>query len=328
MPRTVGDGVDADSSLDAVDVDRDAPQSLCLPLARLRFRHSLRLRDGALHRRRQRRREGRERAHGAERVDERIDRVPPEVHVRRVVRNPRRLELDPDIALLADTDRARRAGIGVERRVAHRLLDVREQVLRAPPPAGLLVADEREHQLPAPGIAELRQGDEREHQGRHARLHVAGAAPVDAPVLQVRPERVVLPPGLADRKGIEVAVEHEPAAGTRPSCPRDEVDGRRPADHAAMLDAGRGVEHGLDRFDHGGGIARRIGAVDPHQRPTQLDERLETRLDARRETRLHPVRAQSRRRVAARSRRETVKSVVERTNTPRAGAEMVSTSSP
>ena len=193
-----------------------------------------------------------------------------------MVRNPRRLELDPDIALLADADHARRAGVGVQHRVAHRLLDVREKVLRAPPSARLLVADESEHQLTAPRIAELRQGDEREHQGRHARLHVAGAAPVDAPVLQVRPQRGVRPSGLADRKGVEVAVEHEAATGARPASPRDEIDRRHPADHAAMLDAGRGVEHGLDHFDKGGGIARRIGAVDPHQRPAQLDERLGT----------------------------------------------------
>ena len=139
---------------------------------------------------------------------------------------------------------------------------------------------------------------------------------------------MVRPPGLADRKGVEVAVEHEAATGARPASPRDEIGGRRPADHAAMLDAGRGVEHGLDRFDNGGGIARRIGAVDPHQRPAQIDERLEPRLDACRETRLLAVRAQSRPSVAARSPRETVESVVERTNTPRAGAQMVSTSSP
>ena len=158
--------------------------------------------------------------------------------------------------------------------------------MRAPPPARLLVADEREHDLAAPGIAELRQGDEREHQGGHARLHVAGAAPVDAPVLQIRPQRRVRPPGLADRKGVEVAVEHEPSAGTRPSCPRDEIDGRRPADHAAMLDAAHGVEHRLDRFDNGGGIARRIDAVDPRRRPEQIDECAGPRLHARRETRL------------------------------------------
>ena len=125
-----------------------------------------------------------------------------------------------------------------------------------------------------------------------------------------------------------MAVEHEPAAGARPACPRDEIDRRRPADHAAMLDSGRGVEHGLDRFDNGGGIARRIRAVDPHQRPAQINERREPRLDALRETRLRSRRAQSSPRVAARSPRETVESVVERTNTPRAGAEMVSTSSP
>ena len=125
-----------------------------------------------------------------------------------------------------------------------------------------------------------------------------------------------------------MAVEHEPAAGARPWCPRDEIDGRRPADHAAMLDSGRSVEHGLYCFDDGGGIARRIGAVDPHQRPAQIEERLVPRLDARRETRFPGARAQSRPRVAARSPRETVESVVERTNTPRTGAVMVSTSSP
>ena len=122
---------------------------------------------------------------------------------------------------------------------------------------------------------------------------------MDAPVLQVRPQRRVRPPGLAYRKGIEVAVEHEPAARARPLSPRDEVDRRRPADHAAMLDAGRGVEHGLDHFDKGGGIARRIGAGDPHQRPAQIDERGEPRLDACRETRLLDAGAQSRPRVAA-----------------------------
>ena len=270
----------------------------------------------------------RERAHGAERVDERVNGVPPEVHVRRVVRDSRRLELDPDVALLADANHARRAGVGVEHRVAHRLLDVGEQVLRAPPPAGLLVADEGEHQLAAPGIAELRQSDECEHQGGHPRLHVAGAAPVDAPILQIRPQRRVRPPGLADWEGVEVAVEHEPAAGARTPGPRDEIDRRRPADHAAVLDARRGVEHGLDRFDNGGGIARRIRAVDPHQRPTQVDEFLDPRLDACGETRLRSRRDQSRPSVAARSPRETVESVVERTNTPRAGAVMVSTSSP
>ena len=52
------------------------------------------------------------------------------------------------------------------------------------------------------------------------------------------------------------------------------------------------------------------------------------RLDPLRETRLLDTRAQSSPRVAARSPRETVESVVERTNTPRAGAVMVSTSSP
>ena len=75
--------------------------------------------------------------------------------------------------------------------------------------------------------------------------------------------------------------------------------------------SGRGVEHGLDRFDNGGGIARRILAVD-----------------ARREARLLDAGAQSSPSVAARSPRDTVESVVERTNTPRAGAVMVSTSSP
>ena len=106
------------------------------------------------------------------------------------------------------------------------------------------------------------------------------------PVLQIRPQRRVRPPGLADRKGVEGAVEHEPAAGTRPASPRDEIDGRRPADHAAMLDAGPGAEHRLDRFDNGGGIARRIDTVDPHRRPAQIDERAGPRLHARRETRL------------------------------------------
>ena len=69
-----------------------------------------------------------------------------------------------------------------------------------------------------------------------------------------------------------MAVEHEPAAGTRSPDSRDEIYGRRPADHAAMLDSGRSVEHGLDRFDNGGGIARRIGAVVSPQRPAELDE--------------------------------------------------------
>ena len=54
----------------------------------------------------------------------------------------------------------------------------------------------------------------------------------------------------------------------------------------------------------------------------------EPQLDARLRTRLLGARAQSSPRVAARSPRETVESVVERTNTPRAGAVMVSTSSP
>ena len=49
-------------------------------------------------------------------------------------------------------------------------------------------------------------------------------------------------------------------------------------------------------------------------------------LDARRETGLRSRRAQRRPRVAARSPRETVESVVERTNTPCAGAVTVSTS--
>ncbi len=62
-----------------------------------------------------------------------------------------------------------------------------------------------------------------------------------------------------------------------------------------MLDAGRGVEHGLDRFDHGDGIARRIGAVDAHQRPAEIDELGGARLDAR----LPGAGAQSRPRVAA-----------------------------
>ena len=99
-------------------------------------------------------------------------------------------------------------------------LHVRQQELRAPPPAGLLVADESKHQLTAPGVAELRQGDERERERRHPRLHVAGAAPVDAPVLHVPPERVVLPPGLANRKRVEVPVQHEPALAPG-SAPRD-----------------------------------------------------------------------------------------------------------
>ena len=49
---------------------------------------------------------------------------------------------------------------------------------------------------------------------------------------------------------------------------------------------------------------------------------------ARREMRLLDAGAQSSPSVAARSPRETIESVVERTNTPRAGAVMVSTSSP
>ena len=138
----------------------------------------------------------------------------------------------------------------------------------------------------------------------------------------------MLPPGIANRKRIEVPVQDQPPAGARPPNRGHEVDGRLLADHPAVLDAGRAVEHGFDRFDHGGGVARRVGAVDAHQRPAQLDEFPRPRLDARRETRLGGAGAQSSPSVAARSPRETVESVVERTNTPRAGAVMVSTSSP
>ena len=74
--------------------------------------------------------------------------------------------------------------------------------------------------------------------------------------------------------------------------------------------------------------ARRIRAVDAHQRSAEIHELPGPRLDARREMRLPDTRAQSSPSVAARSPRETVESVVERTNTPRAGAVMVSTSSP
>ena len=106
-------------------------------------------------------------AHRPECIDQRINRIPPQVHVRRVIRDPRRLNLHPHNTLLADAHHPRRAGVRVQHRVAHRLLDVHQQVLRAPPPAGLLVADEREHQLTIPGLTELRQGDERQHQRRH-----------------------------------------------------------------------------------------------------------------------------------------------------------------
>ena len=139
----------------------------------------------------------------------------------------------------------------------------------------------------------------------------------------------MLPPSFANRKGVEVTVQHEPAAGGRSPDPCHEIDRRLLADHPAMVDAVvRSVEHGLDGLDHGRGVARRIGAVDAHQRPAQLHELPGPGPDARRETRIGAVRAQSRPRVAARSPRETVESVVERTNTPRAGAAMVSTSSP
>ena len=125
-----------------------------------------------------------------------------------------------------------------------------------------------------------------------------------------------------------MAVQHESVPGGRPSHPRDEIDRRRLAHHPPVLDADPAVQHGLDRLDHRGGVARRIGAVDAHQPPAQLDELRRPRLDARRKTRLHAARAQSSPSVAARSARDTVESVVERTNTPRAGALMVSTSSP
>ena len=109
----------------------------------------------------------------------------------------------------------------------------------------------------------------------------------------------MLPLGLANRKRVEVPVQHEPAAGARPPNPHHEIDQRLLAHHPAMLDAGRAVEHGLDRFDHGGGVARRIGAVDAHQRAAQLYELPGPRLDARREARLGGAGAHGRPRVAA-----------------------------
>ena len=77
----------------------------------------------------------------------------------------------------------------------------------------------------------------------------------------------------------------------------------------AVLDTSRGVELGLNRFDDDGGIARRISAVDAHQRPAWRDERGEPRLDARREACLLGPGAQGRPRVAAHSPREAVLAV-------------------
>ena len=124
-----------------------------------------------------------------------------------------------------------------------------------------------------------------------------------------------------------MAVEREPAAEVRPPNPRDDIGRGHPVDPAAVLDAGRGVEHDLDCFDRGGSVARWIGAVDAQsfrQRLTTAGMR-GSMCAARRPftaPALKAVRASR-----AHSPDETVESVVDRTKTPHVSAVMVSTSS-
>ncbi len=125
-----------------------------------------------------------------------------------VARHSARAQAKPEHSLLADARRPGAGGLADETGIAADGGHVAEQPLRAPRAAGLLVGGEGQRQPSRERRLELaHQGDDRERDGE-ARLHVARAAPPDAPVLDGAGKRRPRPPR-PRRKLVEVPRQHE-----------------------------------------------------------------------------------------------------------------------
>lgn len=234
---------------------------------------------------------------------------------------------DPENALLANPRDHRGSGIAVDHRVAGRLLHMGQEVLRAPDATRLLVADQGQHGFAGPRVAALGEQFERHDRGGEPGLHVAGAAPENAAVLDRAAQRVLRPgAGVADREGVEMAVEGQPSARLCAGDFRDQIDRRFLGDDPALFDAGNSLQAPFDESGQRTGIARRVLAVGPHQFGAKRHRLVPPRGDPGAQS--VPRVAYSRPRVAARSPRETVDRVVVRTKTPSSGAMICSTSSP
>ncbi len=104
-------------------------------------------------------------------------------------------------------------------------------------------------------------------------LHVRGAAPVDLAVGDRAAERRHRPArGIADRKGVEMAVDDQPSPRFVSGEPGDQIDGGRPGGDETRLDIRRITEQTLDRGGERAGITWRVLTVDPDEGGAQFGQ--------------------------------------------------------
>ena len=135
-------------------------------------------------------------------------------------------------------------------------------------------------------------GEQRYRQDRagKAPLHVRDAAAVEASVLQRSTERRHRPTGfIADREGIEMAVENETPARGLGAEARDQADNAGLRLDDPNLEAGDTDQQLLRGLGDRHRIARRIGRGHPHQRLGHGDQPRHVPLDLTAEELAHAL---------------------------------------
>lgn len=128
-------------------------------------------------------------------------------------------EAEPGRGFLAEAHGPGAGRLGVEQAVAEDLVAVMvHQPAGAPLPAGFLVRHDRQGDPAGKVRARLAQGEIGEDHRRRARLHVGGAAAVDAPAVEVAAERIARPAlARAGGKDVDMAVQDQMPAGAAKS---------------------------------------------------------------------------------------------------------------
>ncbi len=189
-------------------------------------------------------------------------------------------ELDPQRPLLAEAHAERTRRLAVQERVAVHLRVVLHQIAGAIGAERLLVRDRGQGQFAFQAVLDAAEVDVGEDRGRGAALHVGDATTIDPAVDQLTAPRVFGPAKavVGDREHVDVAIEHEVAAGRAAVETGDDVGHFRvwrddPASKAATL------EIGGQEGRHGARIAWRVGALVAHELAQERDELIAVLLD-------------------------------------------------
>ena len=104
---------------------------------------------------------------------------------------------------------------------------------------------------------------------RYRRFHIAGPAAIKTPVFYLRAERIVLPPGISQRHGIQMTGKGQRFTGLRPGQPGDKIAAslaeRRQRNRKTTIAEPVGEEPHAVCF-----AARRVDGVKAQQLPGEL----------------------------------------------------------